>query len=46
MKKKIVCKNVANLYNKLLTIYFNDYSYIANKKKKRWITKMTLDALE
>ena len=32
IKKKIVYKNAANLHNKLLTINFNDYSYIANKK--------------
>ena len=35
MKKKIVYKNTTSLYNKLLTIYFNDYKYIINKKKKR-----------
>ena len=34
MKNKIVYKKAANLHNKLLTIYFNDYSYIKNNKKR------------
>ena len=34
MKKKTVCKNAANLYNELLTIYFNDYRYVINKKRR------------
>ena len=42
MKKKIVYKNAENLYNKLLTIYFNDYSYIKDKKMKRCIKNMIL----
>ena len=32
MKKKSVFKNAANLYNTLLTIYFNNYNSIRDKK--------------
>ena len=32
MKMKSVCENAANLYDTLLTIYFNDYNNIKNKK--------------
>ena len=38
--KKIVCKDAAKLCNKLLTIFFNDYSYITDKDKKKWIIKV------
>ena len=31
-KKEIVYKNATNLYNKLLVIYFNDYTHIKNEK--------------
>ena len=31
-KKKIVYKNATNWYNKLLVIYFNDYTHIKNEK--------------
>ena len=33
-KRKIVYNNVLNLYNKLLSIYFNDYTNITNEKKE------------
>ena len=39
-KKTNVYKNVANLYNKLLTICFNGYNSIKNVK--RWIKNMIL----
>ena len=42
MKKKRVCKNSTNLYNKLLTIYFNDYKYIKDKKKEEMDKNMIL----
>ena len=41
-KKKDVHKNGGTLYNTLLAIYFNDYSNITDKKKKRWIKSMIL----
>ena len=34
MEKKIVFKNAVNLYNKLLNIYFIDYSYIKKEKNE------------
>ena len=34
MEKKIVFKNAVNLYNKLLNIYFIDYSYTRKKKNE------------
>ena len=34
IKKKIVYNNSINLYNTLLTIYFNQYNNIANKEKE------------
>ena len=32
MKKKSMFKNAANLYNTLLTFYFNNYNSIRDKK--------------
>ena len=34
-KNNIVYNNALNLYNKLLSIYFNDYNDITNEKRKR-----------
>ena len=42
MKKKSVFKNASNLYNALLTIYFNGSNTIMDTKKSRWIKSMIL----
>ena len=42
MKTKIVYNNALNLYNKLISIYFNDYINITYEKRKRWINNMIL----
>ena len=37
IKKKNVHKNAADLDNSMLAIYFNGYSNITDKKRKRWL---------
>ena len=40
-KQKIVHNNAINLYNTLLTIYFNQYNNITNKEKEHMDKNMT-----
>ena len=42
MKEKSLFKNAANLYNRLLTIYFNGYDSIMVIKKSRWMKIMII----
>ena len=45
MKKKIMYGNAINLYNKLLSIYFNEYNSIENKIKEDIAKKYDLSDL-
>ena len=42
IKKELVYKNAINLYNKLLSIYFNEYDSIKNEIKGDMAKNMTL----
>ena len=41
-KKKTVYNNAKKLYNKLLSIYYDDYDDITDEEKKRWVKNIIL----